>query len=210
LILARDHGALQDILGKPRQGCAQLIPGVDWGEMEVRGFYESSDPSTMNLFTSIYRAAKPGSSCVVFGPNASTQAQHDLELFIAEKQLFAFNIWPWFRSGTSSTASENIHANLHQVAAVQKSLSDLVHCLSPLKIAALGSWSYETSAPTATHHLQNAFLSGGYKGVADVFRHPSAYGKQKWQLPWQAPALWGGGLRWGGKPNAQAFQDFIS
>lgn len=209
LLFGRDHGAMQDILGKPRQGCAPLKPGVDWGETEVRDFYQSSDPSTVNLFTSIYRSAKPGCSRLVFGPHASPQAQADLERFISEYRLFIYNVWPWFRSGASSTDSRSIHSNLHQVSVVKRTLSDLVHALSPLKIAALGSWSYDTSAPTATHHLQNALLPTGYNGVTEVFRHPSAYGRTGWQRRWQAPFRWSADLRWGGKSNAEAFQDFI-
>src|ERR1039458_10099852 len=98
-----------------------------------------------------------------------------LQIYIAAKRIFIYNVWPWFRCGDSSSGDEGIHSDFSKVPCLWHWLDHLINCLKPRKIAALGAWSWDValSAPDAWLRERSALLSG-FPGDIDVFRRPSA------------------------------------
>ena len=219
LILSPDHGQLCDL-------SAPVLPGVDWGVAELgRKFYASKDPSTKNLFGSIYTASsKPG-----IHPNCAwplTAAQRfDLEEFIARKRILVFNVWPWFRSGAHATGSKNIHGSL-AFPPIVKWVNDVVNCLVPDRIGTLGTWAYNSDAGSLTDDIgakartgtaaQSWFIRNflprtRFKGdTADQpqirqFYHPALRRYWTRRPPWFSTTPgYGPGLN-----NQQAFEEFL-
>jgi hypothetical protein len=205
LILAKDYYPLS---------CCSITAGNDWGVEEIMvlnnicsvywkkkfccSLIPPQDKSTQNLFNAIGKAATPGQS---------------LEDFIGQKRIFIYNIWPWFRCGQSPSGNGGIHSDFTHVRIriIWDWLDQLIACLNPGKVAALGDWSYRD--PSLTYPTPDAFLRKYSKALGptitvDVFRHPSASRKpHDWLSPW-APDPWIR-PRWVGKTNAEAFRDFV-
>jgi hypothetical protein len=138
----------------------------DWGENELDKFYRSSDPSTKNLFQAIHDAAPSPTTAstpaILFSSSPASESdkleRDKLEMFIAEKRVFIYNVWPWFRcaGAGAATGSVGIHSTLHFVPEVVKWLSDLVACLKPAKIATLGAWAYNNNPTALTKNIAAA------------------------------------------------------
>ncbi|MEQ2007760.1 MAG: hypothetical protein ABMA26_13270 [Limisphaerales bacterium] len=212
LILAPDHGPLDDPL-------APVLPGVDWGVTGLNLFYQSTDPSTVNLFGAIYSAAgAPAPPC---GRCFLGEEQLLLERFIARKRILVVNVWPWFRSGKSATDSASIHGSFSKVRTIPTWVNQLVQCLNPDRIGTLGGWAYDGNA-TALHTairtgvpswFINLFLSGSrFDGLPAShphirqFYHPAALGNG-----WKKRPRWFNSTPGYGSSltNEQAFVHFL-
>ena len=202
LILSKDNDTF----------AAQAISAArDWGVdqvQDVERIWGASDRSTQNLFGTLTDCALKRPVGTVGSKPASKDELLALQTYIAAKRIFVYNVWPWFRCGNSSSGNKGIHSDFSRVPCLWRWLDDLICCLRPRKIAALGAWSWHRplSAPGAWLRARSTTLSGFPPGAIDVFLHPSAPACA-WFRPWN-PSPWGPGPRWGGKSNNQAFADF--
>ena len=212
------------VLGKDNDTFANqsICPANDWGQDQVRDvekIWGATDPSTRNLFGTLANHALKRPLGTAGGSPASKDELDTLQKFIAQERIFIYNVWPWFRCGKRSTGDDGIHSDFSRVPCLWHWVDSLISCLKPSKIAALGSWSYDTGllAPDAWLRGRSAILRGFPPGnhgssspTIDVFRHPSARSPSGWSDRWPNPLNWGNaGDRWHGKPNHQAFVDFL-
>lgn len=156
------------------------------------------NPSTKKLFDALTKAAFH-----------STDGKLSMEQWIGRERILVYNVWPWFRSGTSTIGSHGIHGYFNKVPCLVEWLCRIIDIIKPAKIAALGEWSYETENQNPDDWLRKNMLNLATHRVpdVDVFYHPSA---RDWTRPWR-------GRRWTATWRANkdttvrdAFVDFIS
>ncbi len=157
------------------------------------------NPSTRNLFDALAEAA-----------SHSTGGKLSMEQWIGRERILVYNVWPWFRSGTSTIGSHGIHDYFNKVPCLVEWLCRIIDIIKPDKIATLGEWGYENRDQNPDDWLRKNMLNLATHRVpdVDVFYHPSAGG---WNKPWHSGSRWT--ATWRANKNTtvkDAFVDFIS
>lgn len=177
----------------------KAIAGTDWGVERVNEIlsHKAKDRASLKLFGAFKNKAK-----------ARFGSEQEWIRYIGENRIFIYNVWPWFRCGQKTTGNSGIHSDFSKLPCLWKWVDRLIDCLRPAKIAALGSWSYDTnlSKPDEWLRKQSSVLRH-FQGHINMFRHPSA---PAWPRPWTKPTAWTNhGKHTGNKKNNEAFEDFL-